>query len=68
MQNSGNANNGDWAVHPERFENLLEAISNSLALRNSLKTLNIADCGVSKEKAEQVCKKYGLNELKIEGV
>ena len=65
---SGNKDNGDWAAHPERFENLLEAISNSLALRNSLKTLGITDCGVSKEKAEQVCKKYGLNELKITGV
>ena len=66
VQSCGNTANGDWAVHPERFENLLEAISNSLALRNSLKTLYIADYGVSKEKAEQVCKKYGLNELSIE--
>ena len=65
---SGNKDNGDWAVYPERFENLLEAISNSLPLRNSLKTLYIYDCGVSREKAEQVCKKDGLNELKITGV
>ena len=28
MQNCGDTNNGDWAAHPERFENLLEAISN----------------------------------------
>ena len=54
MSYSGNTNNGDWAVHPERFENLLEAISNSLALKNSLKTLHIGGCGVSKEKAEQM--------------
>ena len=65
---SGNKDNGDWAVHPERFENLLEAISNSLALKNSLKTLNILDCGVSKEKAEQMRKNYGLNELSFTGV
>ena len=66
LQNCGDTNNGDWTVHPERFENLLEVISNSLALRNSLKTLNIADCGVSREKAEKICKKYELNELKIQ--
>ena len=54
VQSCGNKANGDWAAHPERFENLLEAISNSLALRNSLKTLYIGDCGVSKEKAEQM--------------
>ena len=68
LQYSGNADNGDWAVHPERFENLLEAISNSLALRNSLKTLCIGSCGVTKVKAEQMRKKYGLNELQITGV
>ena len=44
VQFCGNANNGDWAAHPLRFENLLEAISNSLALRNSLKTLHIGWC------------------------
>ena len=65
---SGNTANGNWAAHPERFENLLEAISNSLALRNSLKTLHINGCGVSRENAEQVRKKYGLNELSITGV
>ena len=43
MNSSGNTANGDWAAHPQRFENLLEAISNSLALRNSLKTLYIKD-------------------------
>ena len=64
----GDKDNGDWVAHPERFENLLEAISSSVALRNSLKTLYIGGCGVSKEKAEQVRKKYGLNELKIDGV
>ena len=68
MQDCGNKANGDWAAHPERFESLLEAISNSLALRNSLKTLCIIDCGVSREKAEQACKKFRLNELKITGV
>ena len=68
VQSCGNKANGDWAAHPERFENLLEAISNSLPLRNSLKTLYIGDCGVSKEKAEQVRKKYGLNELSFTGV
>ena len=68
VQSCGSAANGDWAAYPERFENLLEAISNSLALRNSLKTLDINGCGVTKEKAEQMRKKYGLNELSITGV
>ena len=37
----GNKVNGDWATNPQRFENMLEAISKSPALRNSLKTLYI---------------------------
>ena len=68
VQYCGNNDNGDWAANPQRFENLLEAISNCVALRNSLKTLNIGGSGVSREKAEQVCMKYGLNKLNIEGV
>ena len=68
MHSCGNEDNGDWAANPLRFENLLEAISNCLPFRNSLKTLNITGCGVLKEKAEQMCKKYGLNKLKIDGV
>ena len=68
VQHCGSNDNGDWAENPLRFENLLEAISNSVALRNSLKTLYIDGCRISKEKAEQICKKYGLNELKIDGV
>ena len=68
MNYCGDADNEDFAAHPQRFENLLEAISNSLPLRNSLETLYIAGCGVSREKAEQVSIKYGLNELSFTGV
>ena len=62
----GDKDNGDWASNPERFENLLEAISKWIPFKNSLKTFYIEDCGVTKAKAEKIRKKYGLNELKFE--
>ena len=65
LDNCGCANRGDWAANPSRFENLLEAISKCLPFKNSLKTLRITGCGISKEKAEQICKKYGLNQLNV---
>ena len=68
VQNCGDKDCGDWAAHPLRFENLLEAISNCLALRNSLKTIYIGGCGVSREKAEQMRNIYGLSELSFTGV
>ena len=43
MQSCGSADYGDWATHPLRFENLIEAISNCLPLRNSLKNMDIYD-------------------------
>ena len=65
VDNCGGADRGDWAANPSRFENLLEAISKCLPFRNSLKTLRITGCGISKEKAEQTCKKYGFNQLNV---
>ena len=64
----GSANYGVWDANLNRFENLLEAISKSLPLRNSLKTFYIGGCGVSRVNAEQICKKYELNELCFTGV
>ena len=63
----GCENKGNWAENPNRFENLVEAISKSLPFRNNLKTLNITGCELSKEKAEQIWNKYGLHELNITG-
>ena len=63
MYYCGNKSNGNWASNPERFENLLEAISKWVPFKNSLKTFDIAYCGVTKKKAEEIKNKYGLNDL-----
>ena len=68
MDGCGAEDSGEWASNSERFENLLEAISKWVAFKNSLKTLDIAYCGVTKEKAEEIRKKYGLDELEFNGL
>ena len=65
MYSCGDKDNGNWASNPETFENLLEAISKWVPFKNSLKTFNIEFCGVTKKKAKEIGKKYGLNELKF---
>ena len=65
MSGSGSLSCGNWGKNPQRFENLLKAISNSLPLRNSLNFVDITNCEVPMESVEQLRKKYGLNKLKI---
>ena len=68
MYHCGDEDNGDWASNPERFENLLEAISKWVPFKNRLEIFDIGYCGVTKKKAEEIRNKYGLNELQFEGV
>ena len=63
MYGCGDASNSDWTSNPQRLDNLLEAISKWVPFKNSLKTFYIKNCGISKEKVEEISKKYGLNEF-----
>ena len=56
-------NNG-WDEYPDRFDKILQAISKS-DLANSLKELNIFECGITKTKAEQMMNDNGLSHIKI---
>ena len=66
--NSGGSDYSNWKAHPMRFENLAASISKSQGLKNSLKTLDIKDCGITKEKAQEVLNKYNLKSVKLTGV
>ena len=63
---SGGVGYSNWEGKPKRFENLITGISMSDGLRKSLKTLYIACCEITKEKAKEILKKYGLNNIDIE--
>ena len=65
---SGGASYSNWATHPVRFENLIASISKCAPLVKSLKTLYIAGCDITKDKAQGVLNKYKLNGIKLEGV
>ncbi|CAI2364891.1 unnamed protein product [Moneuplotes crassus] len=54
----------DWGNHPERFENIIEAISRS-PYKNSLQTLNIRKCDLSKSKIEEMLSKHNMSSIKI---
>ena len=65
---SGESSYSNWKAHPMRFENLVASIAKSQGLKNSLKTLNIGYCAITKEKAQEVLNKYNLKSVELKGV
>ena len=65
---SGGSSYSNWKAHPMRFENLVAGIAKSQGLINSLKTLDIGDCEITRKKAQEVLNKYNLNSVKLTGV
>ena len=65
---SGGSSYSNWKSHPIRFENLVASIAQSQGLKDSLKTLNIWGCEITKEKAQEVLNKYNLKSVKLGGV
>ena len=65
---SGGSNYSNWNAHPMRFENLVASIAKSQGLKDSLKTLYIGDCEITKEKAQEILNKYNLKPVELTGV
>ena len=65
---SGSSIYSDWSQNPQRFENMVSAISKCVPLLKSKKDIRIESCSLSKEKAEEVMNKYNLSGIKITGV
>ena len=68
FHSSGGSDYSNWKEHPMRFENLVESIAKSQGLKDSLKTLNIYGCEITKEKAQEVLNKYNLKSVVLKGV
>ena len=64
---SGGISYSNWKLLPMRFENLVASIAKSQGLKNSLKTLKIYDCEITKEKAQEVLNKYNLKSVALYG-
>jgi hypothetical protein len=56
----------NWEENPLRFENIVKGIKQS-GLKNSLKQIDIYQCGISKDKAQEVLNSYGFKNV-IEAV
>ena len=58
----------DWIKNPHRFENFIKAVSKCDSLAKSLKYLYIGRSGISREFAQATVDRYGLNEIKFQGL
>ena len=50
---TGRRNNSNWEEYPQRFVNLIRAISES-DIKNSLEDIYFQDCGITIKEAENI--------------
>ena len=65
FDSSGGCGYSNWNANPMRFENLVASIAKSQGLKGSLKTLDIEDCEITEEKAQEVLNKYNLKSVEL---
>ena len=65
---SGGKSFSDWTLYPQRFENIISSISSCPSLSASLKILCLNGCGISRDTAQGVLNKFGLNHIELKGV
>jgi len=53
-----------WNEYPERFENIVKAISKS-NLKDSLTIININSCNISVSKVEEQLSKYNISHINV---
>ena len=61
---TGKRENSNWEDYPERFENLMRAVSKS-SIKESLKVIEIEDCGVTIDKGELIMESLGMDDVEV---
>ena len=59
FNNWGICHGNNWSSKPEKLGRIVKAIS-LCSMKDSLKTLNVCDCGVGVEKAKELLSNYGM--------
>ena len=60
----GNGHHNNWSTNPEKLGGIIKAIS-LCSMKDSLKTLNVYDCGVSVQKVEEMLSTYGMTNIQL---
>ena len=58
----GNIHGNNWSSNPEKLGRIIKAIS-LCSMKNSLQTLNVYYCGVTKQKVEEMLSASGMNNV-----
>ncbi|CAI2360650.1 unnamed protein product [Moneuplotes crassus] len=59
----GHCSRSDWAEQPSQIENLVAGLAQEEDLKESLKVIGLEKCGIEQEKAEQIVKENGLEDV-----
>ncbi|CAI2371963.1 unnamed protein product [Moneuplotes crassus] len=65
LQGSGDSDGSDWENNFDEFENLVQGLASSPDLRLSLEEVDVTECGVTKNKVEQVFEENQLGGVNI---
>ncbi|CAI2369923.1 unnamed protein product [Moneuplotes crassus] len=55
----------DWGNHPERFFNLIEALSQCTDFKNDFKRIKLNKCGMTKQNVRKTLDKFGFQSIDI---
>lgn len=62
---SGGQNYSDWSYHPNKFENIIDAIGQFEFPKLNFREISMHECGMDYEVVEAILKDNGLNSAKI---
>ncbi|CAI2363948.1 unnamed protein product [Moneuplotes crassus] len=65
LYNCGHPSLGNWSKKPSRFDNLIKGLGASEDLKQSLKEVNLAGCGMERYAARQILDSYGFQNADI---
>jgi len=62
---TGNSDNSDWIKYPDRFSNIISAMS-KCSLKESIQRINVWKCGdMNKQMVQQVLLDNGMQHVKV---
>ena len=64
LYDTGKRANSNWEDYPERFENLMRAISQS-NIKESLWSIEIESCGITMEQGNLIMESLGMDDVDV---
>lgn len=68
LYNMGQQQYSNWADHPHRLENIIKGLGKSKGVRDHLKTLDLLNSGLDKDRVQQMLNDNSLGSVDIKNI